>query len=48
MLLVFPTTVGVGMIVMASFFEQPMIPKIPAKRVRVMNDCKRMGGSLKC
>jgi hypothetical protein len=35
---------GVGMMLIVSFFEQPIIQKIPAKRVKVMNDCKRIGG----
>jgi len=33
--------------VMSSFFEQPIIQKIPAKSVAVMKDCKRKEGSLR-
>jgi hypothetical protein len=32
--------------VIASFFEQPTIQNIPAKKVRVMIDFKRIGGYL--
>jgi hypothetical protein len=38
--------VGVGMMVITSFFEQPILQKIPAKMVATMNDCKRIGGNL--
>jgi hypothetical protein len=37
-----------GMIVISSFLEQPMIQKIPAKRVAVIRVCKRIVGNLGC